>query len=419
MPKTKPRRSREQSPLAVYLAEIARTPLLTVEEERELAANLKSARNEFRLATLGIWYVLAAYAVAIRTRLESGATLGGILKTGKNFEPGRLMARLPELIALLDQAKAAHCAQRENPDDPEARTSFERAVNNAAAIVDSFNPKLHIVDRHVAALRARFAPYLVPGAEAPPPELIAETCMTPAELTEKLRDIEFAKKRYESYRRELAGRNVRLAVSIAKQARGQLPLGEAISAANEGLLEAAQRFDPDFKTKFSTYAPYWIKQTLRIAVLTRHTRRLPLYIIESMAKYRKTAELLEASLGRKPTHEEIAAGAGLKPKCAARVAAEITLSDKAKREREAQSPDPNDLKDTRESHADHELNLAEIREQLAELPSMELRVLTLVYGLDGSVPRKMKGAALELNVARETVKKICEKAESKLRAAFA
>src|SRR6204780_4775864 len=102
--------------------------------------------------------------------------------------------------------------------------------------------------------------------------------------------------------------NLRLVVNIARSYTGKgLGLQDLIEEGNLGLLRAVEGFDPTMNTRFSTYASYWIKQSIKRALVnTAKTIRVPAYMVELLAKWRRAAAKLQEELGRAATQEEIA-----------------------------------------------------------------------------------------------------------------
>src|SRR5437667_11383356 len=102
--------------------------------------------------------------------------------------------------------------------------------------------------------------------------------------------------------------NLRLVVNIARSYTGKgLGLQDLIAEGNLGLMRAVEGFDPGMNTRFSTYASYWIKQSIKRALVnTAKTIRIPAYMVELLAKWRRATSQLQDELGRPPTHEEVA-----------------------------------------------------------------------------------------------------------------
>src|SRR5437762_11176720 len=114
-------------------------------------------------------------------------------------------------------------------------------------------------------------------------------------------------------RDQMVRANLRLVVNIARGYTGKgLALQDLIEEGNLGLLRAVEGFDPNMNTRLSTYANYWIKQSIKRALVnTAKTIRIPAYMVELLAKWRRATNKLTDELGRPPSPEEIAKMLGL------------------------------------------------------------------------------------------------------------
>src|SRR5690242_17350569 len=117
-------------------------------------------------------------------------------------------------------------------------------------------------------------------------------------------------------RDQMVRANLRLVVNIARGYTGKgLALQDLIEEGNLGLLRAVEGFDPTMNTRFSTYASYWIKQSIKRALInSAKTIRIPAYMVELLTKWRRATTKLLDTLKRTPTAEEIAAELGIAKK---------------------------------------------------------------------------------------------------------
>ena len=216
--------------------------------------------------------------------------------------------------------------------------------------------------------------------------------------------------------------NLRLVVNIAREYTGKgLALEDLIEEGNLGLLRAVEGFDPTMNTRFSTYASYWIKQSIKRALVnTAKTIRVPAYMVELLAKWRRAGSRLQDELRRPPTHEEIARSLELPPKKLGIIKKAILVcSSSPQSEQSDQGWTLGEmLMDERTKPPDVEMiesdNLRHVTQLLDKMDEREAKVLRMRFGLDNQDPRTLKEIGESLGLTRERVRQIESEALGKL-----
>jgi RNA polymerase primary sigma factor len=229
-----------------------------------------------------------------------------------------------------------------------------------------------------------------------------------------------------SARERMIRANLRLVVNIARGYVGKgLALQDLIEEGNLGLLRAVEGFDPSIGTRFSTYASYWIKQSIKRALVnTAKPIRIPAYMMELLCKWRRAASELQEQLGRPATVDEIARVLELPKKKLAIVKKAIKVYNLVPQTDQAETGWSlgEMLMDERTRPPDDEMveadNLKLVLNRLEEMDKREATVLRMRFGLNDAPPKTLKEIGESLGLTRERVRQIENEALGKLSASL-
>jgi RNA polymerase primary sigma factor len=227
-------------------------------------------------------------------------------------------------------------------------------------------------------------------------------------------------------REQMINSNLRLVVTIAHDyANLGLPLLDLISEGNIGLTKAVERFEPGKGAKLSTYAMWWIKQSIKRALANQSkTIRLPVHLVDKVAKVRRVSLQMSDELGREPTDDELGEEIGITSEKVARLRtvgirptsldAPIGEDDSTKfgevvGDEDAQTPF--------ELLRDESLR-GEVDGLIAVLDSREKKIISQRFGLDGGKPKTLEDVSKGFGVTRERIRQLQNIALAKLRRAL-
>jgi len=231
------------------------------------------------------------------------------------------------------------------------------------------------------------------------------------------------KKGDESARHLMIKANLRLVVKIAHDySNFGLPLLDLISEGNIGLIKAVERFDPAKGGKLSTYAAWWIKQSIKRALANQSkTIRLPVHLVDKIARMRRLTLQLQEALGREPTNEEIAAEMGMPVNKVAHLKTvsvrptsldapvgddEDTSFGELVGDESATTP----FEDLRGKSV-----MRDVQSMMDDLERREAEILRMRFGLDGERPKTLEEVGQHFDITRERVRQLQNIALTKLR----
>lgn len=230
----------------------------------------------------------------------------------------------------------------------------------------------------------------------------------------------------EAAREQMINANLRLVVTIARDYAGLgLPLLDLISEGNIGLTKAVERFDPAKGAKLSTYATWWIKQSIKRGLANQSkTIRLPVHLVDKIAKVRRVSLQMSDELGREPTDDELAEEVGI----AGEKVAQLRSLGIRPASLDAPMAD-DDAIELGESVGDEsaqtpfellrDKNLyGEVDGLLEVLDQREMKIISQRFGLDGAEPKTLESVAKNFGITRERIRQLQNIALTKLRSAL-
>ena len=234
------------------------------------------------------------------------------------------------------------------------------------------------------------------------------------------------KKGDQEARHKMVRSNLRLVVKIARDySNFGLPLLDLISEGNIGLMKAVERFDPQKGGKLSTYGAWWIKQSIKRALANQSkTIRLPVHLVDKIAKLRRVSNQLTEELGREPSDLELAEEVGMaEAKVAALKSAAIRPTSLDQPISDDDSTSLGDIIGDDQAFDPYEiLRDKDLRDEVGDLLEVlderERKIINSRFGLDGQKSKTLEEVGVKFGVTRERIRQLQNIALRKLRRAL-
>ena len=432
------------NPMRRYIKEMAGMVLLTPHGEQDIAARVEESRDEIKQVILSFPGTVEELLNALPALETSKSRVTEITHEvdEEEDEDAELELQKDRVLVLLERLKAAHSKLINN-----VGTERVRHLECIRTTILEINPGRKLIEKIIARMKRCLDRTVVleGNPEGNPEEqqgpkhdkrgsdvsmcserisdLRGEMGISAEELRMCLQRIKEAEMRCTAAKNELVKANLRLVVSIAKRYLNRgLSLLDLIQEGNLGLMKAADRFEYRRGYKFSTYATWWIRQSMTRALADQtRTIRIPVHTIETINKIVRVSRGLVQDLGREPFPEEIAEKIGFpveKVRKVLRIAREpISLETPINEEEEAHLSDLIEDKNTltpQESAMSDDL-IEQVNRTLATLTPREEKVLRMRFGIGVECDYTLEEVGQAFKVTRERARQIEAKALKKLK----
>jgi len=440
---------RIDDPVRMYLTQMGEIPLLTREQEINLAKRIEITRKRFRRKVLECHFALALVVDVLKKVNEGELPFDRTVKVSvtENLEKDQILGRMPHnLVTLVHLMECnvrdfkSFVRDRDTAIRQALMANLKRRRQKAVNLVEELSirtQKVQPLMKRLEQIAARMGElvHLLRELRAGRAgkedranlvkelkDLMRITLETPKSLSKRVETMSIRFRKYEQAKRELSGGNLRLVVSIAKKYRNRgLSFLDLIQEGNTGLMRAVDKYEYRRGYKFSTYATWWIRQAITRAIADQaRTIRIPVHMIETMSKLRNVSKKLLQEKGREPTIEETARAANISVEETRRVMKisrhPISLDRPVGESEDSYFGDfiEDEAAESPINAATQEMLKEKIDQVLKTLTYREREIIKLRYGLGDGYTYTLEEVGRIFKVTRERVRQIEAKAVRKL-----
>jgi RNA polymerase primary sigma factor len=440
---------RIDDPVRMYLTQMGEIPLLTRDQEINLAKRIEITRKKFRRKVLECHFALALVVDVLKKVNDGELPFDRTVKVSvtENLEKDQILGRMPHnLVTLVHLMECnvrdfkAFIRERDTTVRPQLMDNLKLRRCKAVNLVEELSirtQKVQPLMKRLEQISARMNELVFllkeyragRGGKEERSNLVKElkdliriTLETPRSLSRRVEQMNIRFRRYEQAKRELSGGNLRLVVSIAKKYRNRgLSFLDLIQEGNTGLMRAVDKYEYRRGYKFSTYATWWIRQAITRAIADQaRTIRIPVHMIETMSKLRNVSKRLLQEKGREPTIEETARAANISVEETRRVMKisrhPISLDRPVGESEDSYFGDfiEDEAAESPINAATQEMLKEKIDQVLKTLTYREREIIKLRYGLGDGYTYTLEEVGRIFKVTRERVRQIEAKAVRKL-----